>query len=76
MELDVTPWSVAPEALPPWQTLASVPKSPAADDAGEDAEPGADDAPPPARLQPAAITAVTATAVSTFTAGRTTFPPR
>src|SRR5215469_7675508 len=28
--LEVTPWSVAPAALPPWQTLFRLPKSPAA----------------------------------------------
>jgi hypothetical protein len=85
MSADVTPWSLAPEALPAWQTLFRLPKSPAVDAADEDAEPD-DDAgadvvleavlPPPARLQPTASRPVTATAASVLIVSRNgTFPP-
>src|SRR6266700_1737299 len=36
MSADVTPWPVAPEALPAWQTLFRLPKSPAVDAAGDE----------------------------------------
>jgi len=64
IELEVTPWSVLPDALPPWQTPLSVPKPEAAlaaaleeVAAGEAGVVAADCEPPPARLQPAARTA-------------------
>jgi hypothetical protein len=72
IELEVTPWSVAPDALPPWQTLASVPKSPAVEEPeepdalDEDDEAGAPELElvlvVPARLQPAARSPATAMA--------------
>jgi hypothetical protein len=69
-----------PEALPPWQTLVRVPKSPAAlapededaddddDDDDDELELVLDD---PARLQPAASSAVAATAAATLSAALT-----
>jgi hypothetical protein len=70
------PWSVAPVALPPWQTFVRLPKLlPAAeadcedgadDEAGDedDVELVADVLLDPARLQPPAITTVTAMAAT------------
>jgi len=78
--LDVTPWSVLPVALPPWQTLVKLPKLPAADaGAAVDADAVADEAgvvlvlelPEPARLQPAPTSVTAATAVSARMVGLT-----
>jgi hypothetical protein len=83
--LEVTPWSVLPVALPPWQTLVRLPKvAPAA--AGADCEAGADvdedagvvpvlELLEPARLQPAAMSVTAATAVIARTVGLTGFVP-
>jgi hypothetical protein len=81
--LGVTPWSVLPDALPPWQMLVRLPKVPAAA-AGDAADAGAgDDAAgldpcvllDPARLQPAATTATTARAAAVLITGFTGLPP-
>jgi hypothetical protein len=83
--LEVTPWSVAPVALPPWQASVTVPKAGPVDAACEAdpvADEEADDAGAeldacvlvvPARLQPAASTAVTATAARALMAVLTGF---
>src|SRR5215472_18597940 len=80
MSVDVTPWSVAPVAVPPWQTPLSGPKSPAVDvdddeedddDEDEDVEDDVDDV--AARLQPAASRLVTATAASIRAVSRNGF---
>jgi hypothetical protein len=84
MSVAVTPWAVAPEALPPWQMLFRDPKSPAVEVAAEDVVPdeaGADEElevvlPPPARLQPTASRPATATAASVlFVSRKGTLPP-
>src|SRR6516225_2690361 len=67
--LGVTPWSVLPDALPPWQTLDRLPKLDAAvagadDDEDAEAELDACVLLDPARLQPAATIAVTAMAAT------------
>jgi hypothetical protein len=80
--LEVTPWSVLPVALPPWQTFVRLPKLAAAvadcDDDADDADD--DDAEvvggvllDPARLQPPAITTVTATAAAVLIESLTRF---
>jgi hypothetical protein len=74
IELEVTPWSVLPDALPPWQTPLSVPKPDAALAAALE-EAAADEAgvvaagcgPPPARLQPATRTAAAPAAAAVLT---------
>jgi hypothetical protein len=83
MEDEVTPWSVAPEALPPWQAFATVPKEPPAPAAtvpGVDAvavaeacAEGADGALAlgPTRLQPAANSAANDRAARVLTVTRT-----
>ena len=81
--LGVTPWSVLPDALPPWQTLDRLPKLDTGDVTapGEDAEDEADGAEvdagglllDPARLQPAATRAVTAIAANVLTETLTGF---
>jgi len=71
--LGVTPWSVLPDALPPWQTLDRLPKldaavAGAADDEDAEADEAEFDAGGlvlvAARLQPAAARAVTAMAAN------------
>jgi hypothetical protein len=83
--LEVTPWSVAPVALPPWQASVTVPK--AGPEAVDDVDPVPDEEVDddaggeldacvlvvPARLQPAASTAVTATAARALMAVLTGF---
>jgi len=69
--LAVTPWSVLPVALPPWQTPWTLPKFPASaatadddDDADAEADTDVDVLLDPARLQPAAIRAAAAMAAT------------
>jgi hypothetical protein len=82
---EVTPWSVSPVALPPWQAPVTVPKAgpldaaveadPVADEEADDAgvELEARELVVPARLQPAASTAATATAARALMAVLTGF---
>jgi hypothetical protein len=78
--LEVTPWSVLPVALPPWQTFERLPKLAAAvADCDDDADDEDEDELvggvllDPARLQPPAITTVTAIAAAVLIESLTRF---